>query len=127
MLSNLDLFSLHGLKSLRKLQYDIERPQLSEIHRHLRTVSFSLISEVNFTCHQSPNNGEYREWNDIDHFMIQNFPALVIVTMTWIPSHMPYEIKFTWGDCVSRSVAALPKLHQKGILRTLLPPPEHLK
>ena len=69
-------------------------------------------------------NGEYREWNDIDHFMIQNFPALVIVTMTWIPL---YRKEITWDDCVSHGVRALPKLHQKGILRPLLPPPESLK
>ena len=124
MLSNLDLFSLHGLNNLRKLQYDIDGSQLSETHWQLRTVSFSLISEVNFTYYLRVNDGEYKEWNDIDHFMIQNLPALVIVTMTWIPL---YGQKITWDDCISHSVRALPKLHQKGTLRPLLPPPNKLK
>ena len=112
------------MNNLRKLQYDIDESQLSKTHWQLRTGSFSLISEVNFTYHQTFNDGQYREWNDIDHFMIQNFPALVIVTMTWIP--LDGE-KITWDDCVSHSVRALPKLHQKGILRPLLPPPKMLK
>ena len=124
MLSNLDLFSLHGLNNLRKLQYDIDGSQLSEIHRQLQTVSSSLISEVNFTHYLRVNDDEHRKWNDIDHFMIQNFPALFIVTMTWI---LLFGEKITWDDCVSRSVRALPKLHQKGILRPLFPPPYYLK
>ena len=124
MLSNLDLFSLHGLNNLKKLQYDIDGSQLSLTHRQLQTVSLSLISEVNFTYYLRVNDVEHREWNDIDHFMIQNFPALVVVTMTWIP---PYKEKITWDDCVSHNVRALPKLHQKGILHTLLPPPKSLK
>ena len=124
MLSNLDLASLHGLNNLRKLHYDFDRSKLSEIPKQLQTVSSSLISEVNFTYYLRGNDGEHREWNDIDHFMIQNFPALLIVTMTWFPR---YKAKITWDDCVSHSVRALPKLHQKGILRTLLPPPEMLK
>ena len=124
MLSNLDLFSLHGLNNLRKLQYDIDESQLSEIYQQLQTASSSLTSEVNFTFHQTVNDGQYREWNDIDHFMIQNFPALFIVTMTCIPF---YGEKITWDDCFSHSVSALPKLHRKGILRPLLPPPENLK
>ena len=123
-MSNLELFSLHGLSNLRKLQYDIYGSQLPKTHRQLRTVSCSLILEVNFTYYYTFNDGEYREWNDIDHFMIQNFPALVVVTMTWIPL---YGEKITWDNCVYHSVRALPKLHQKGILRSLLPPPENLK
>ena len=124
MLSNLDLFSLHGLNNLRKLQYDIDGSQLSGTHWQLRNVVFPLVSEVNFTYHQAVNDGVSREWNDIDHLMIQNFPALLMVTMTWSPR---YEAKITWDDCVSRSFSALPKLHQKGILRPLLPPPHSLK
>ena len=106
------------------MQYEIDETQLSETHWRLRTVSSSLISEVNFTYYLKVNDGEHREWGDIDHFMIQNFPALVIVTMTWFPR---YGMKITWDNCVSRSVKALPKLHQKGILRPLLPPPGKLK
>ena len=112
------------MNNLRKLQYEIKMSQLSDIHRQLQTVSFALISEVNFTYSLMDNGGEHREWDNIDHFMIQNFPALVIVTMTWIPL---YGMKITWDNCVSHSVKALPKLHQKGILRPLLPPPENLK
>ena len=122
MLFNLDQCSLHGLNNLRKLQYEIDETQLSETHWRLRTVSSSLISEVNFTIHYPPY-GDY-DWNRIDHLMIQNFPALFIVTMTWFPC---YKVKITWDHCISHSVSALPKLHQKGILRPLLPPPEKLK
>ena len=124
MLFNLDQCSLHGLNNLRKLQYDIDGSQLSQTHRQLQTVSLSLISEVNFTYHQTFNDAEDREWNDIDHFMIQSFPALLIVTMTWFHR---YEVRITWDDCISHSVRALPQLHQKGILRPLLPPPNNLK
>ena len=112
------------MNNLRKLQYDIDETQLSKTHWQLQTVSLSLISEVNFTYYQIGRNAKYSEWDDIDHLMIQNFPALVIVTMTCIPL---YGKKFTWNDCVSHSVRALPRLHQKGILRPLLPPPEKLK
>ena len=125
MLSDLNLVSLHGLNNLRKLQYDEDISRLSGIHQQLRTISSSLISEVNFKYYDSDRGDHgYRYWNDIDNLMIQNFPALVIVTMTWIP---PYVPKITWDDCVSHSVRALPKLHQKGILRPLLPPPENLE
>ena len=126
MLSNLDLFSLHGLNNLRKLHYDIDQSQLSEIHQQLQTVSSSLISEVNFTLHHGYRivADTYKTLNDIDHLIIQNFPALLIVTITWIPN-LPGRI--TWNDCVSHSIAALPKLHHKGILRPLLPPLRYLK
>ena len=125
MLSNLNLVSLDGLNNLRKLQYAIDGSQISKIYDQLRTVSSSLISEVDFKCRpMRENDGHYKHWNYIDHLMIQSFPALLIVTITWIPN-LPGII--TWNDCVSRSVKALPKLHQKGILRPLLPPPRKLK
>ena len=100
--------------------------QLSEIHQQLQTVSSSLISEVNFTFHYdvNVNTDIYKTLNDIDNLIIQNFPALLKVTMTWIPNPPG---RTTWNDCVSNSVAALPKLHHKGILRPLLPPPEFLE
>ena len=125
MLSNLNLVSLHGLNNLRKLQYDIDISQLSEIHQQLQTVSSSLISEVNFTYDDSvgPDHG-YKDWNEIDNLVMKNFPALLRVTIEWIPFK---RNQITWDDCVSHSVAALPKLHQKGILHPLLPPPFYLK
>ena len=126
MLSNLNLVSLHGLNNLRKLQYDIDISQLSEIHQQLQTVSSSLISEVNFTLYSEfhINDATYKTLDDIEHLMIHSLPALLVVTLTWFP---PYGQQITWDDCVSRSVKALPKLHQKGILRTLLPPPDKLE
>ena len=126
MLSNLDLFSLHGLNNLRKLQYAIYGSQLSLTHRQLQTVSFSLISEVNFTFYYALTiyDDTHKTLNDIEHLMIQNFPALLVVTLTWVP---PRDKSITWDDCVSRSVKALPKLHQKGLLRPLLPPPSCIK
>ena len=102
----------------------MNQSELSEIHQQLQTVSSSLITEVNFKYYDWGDNHDYRAWNDIDNLMIQNFPALVIVTMTWIP---PYGEKITWDNCVSHSVAALPNLHQKGILLPLLHPPKNLK
>ena len=123
MLYNLHLVSLHGLNNLRKLHYGIYQSELSGIHQQLQTVSSSLISEVNFRFYSneySVNDDTYKTLNDIDHLIIQNFPALLIVTITWTPYHRD---TITWDDCVSRSVKALPKLHQKGILRPLLPPP----
>ena len=101
--------------------------ELSEIHQQLQTVSSSLISEVNFTFHYdeySVDDDIYKTLNDIDHLIIQNFPALLIVTIKWIPTLLE---RITWDDCVSHSAKALPKLHQKGILRPLLPPPVNLK
>ena len=102
----------------------MDHSELSEIHQQLQTVSSSLITEVNFKYHDWSDDNDYRAWNDVDNLMIQNFPALVIVTMTWIPL---CGEKITWDDYVSHSVRALPRLHQKGILRPLLPPPENLK
>ena len=127
MLSNLDVASLQGLNNLRKLQYNINaKKALSWLLQQLRTVSSALISEVNFTfdCQYDLNDDDYKNLNDIDHLMIRNFPALLVVTLTWVPH---YSERITWDDCVSRSVKALPKLHQKGILRPLLPPPRCLE
>ena len=96
--------------------------QLSKIHQQLQTVSSSLISEVNFKYyHRSNDKDTIGRWNDLDNLMGQKFHTLSIVTITWI------EYGVTWDHCVSQCIAALPKLHQKGILRPLLPPPKYLK
>ena len=126
MLSNLDPLSLHRLNTLRKLRYDINGSQLSEIHQQLRTVSSSLISEVNFTFHYSylDDFEGYNHWGAIDCLMIEKFSALLIVTIEWIPV---VAKKSTWANYVSRSVNTLPKLHQKGILRPVPPPPHYLE
>ena len=122
MLDKFNIVSLYGFNNLRKLQYNIGVSQLSKLHQQLQTVSSSLISEVNFTFHCPRNYGDDDGWGDIDNLMIQNFPALSLATMIWIA-----ETRVTWDHCVSRCVAALPRLHQKGILRPLLPPPRKLK
>ena len=126
MLYNLDLASLHGLNNLRKFQYDFDRSKLSEIPKQLQTVSSSLISEVNFTFYHDNylRYDDYIDLDDIDYLMIQQFPALLMVTIIWI---FPPGQRITWDDCVSRSVKALPKVHAKGILCPLLSPPQNLK
>ena len=115
------------MNNLRKLQYDnntIDAPGPSEIYKHLQSVSSSLISEVNFTYQgDHATVDDFRVWNEIDNLMIQRFPALSLVTMIW----MTNTRKVAWGYCVSQCTAALPKLHKKGILHPLLPPPYCLK
>ena len=101
--------------------------QLSEIHRQLQTVSSSLISEVNFKYHhESDDEDTVGRWNDLDDLMVQKFHTLSIVTLTWNEEEDGYRKKVTWDHCVSQCIAALPKLHQKGILHPLLPPPCYL-
>ena len=116
------------MNNLRKLQYNINVSQLSEIHQQLQTVSSSLISEVNFKYHHGGNDKDtFGRWNDLDDLMVQKFHALSIVTITW-NEEADYGImkRVTWDHCVSQCIAALPRLHQKGILRPLLPPPYSL-
>ena len=123
MLSNLNLVSLHGFNNLKKLRYDINGSQLPQLLKQLQTVSSPLISNVNLTYYHEIDDDNYRHWNDIDHLMIQTFPALLTVTMTW----SPISGKVTWDQCVSQCTAALPQLHQEGILCQLLPPEDQLK
>ena len=121
------------MNNLRKLQYNIYRSQLSEIHWQLQTISSSFISEVNFKYHHGGGYGSSNEdtigrWNDLDDLMVQKFHTLSIVTITWIVEGIEngFRKRVTWDHCVSQCIAALPKLHQKGILRPLLPPPKYL-
>ena len=121
----MDLVSLHGLNNLRRLQYHINASQLFQIHQQLQTVSSTLISEVNFTYHHGENgDNNYGCWGNIDTWMDDNFSALSIVTIEW---RVAIGRTVSWDHCVSQSIAALPKLHQKGILRPLLPPQDELK
>ena len=118
------------MNSLRKLQYNINVSQLSKIHQQLQTVSSSFISEVNFKYHcGSDDKDTFGRWNDLDDLMVQKFHTLSIVTITWIvqDAESGFSKGVTWDHCVSQCIAALPKLHQKGILRPLLPPPKYLK
>ena len=128
------LVSLRGLNNLRKLQYDIETRDLSQIHQQLQTIPSTLITEVNFIYgHDSSSDNSYKVWCEIDTLMIKNLPTLSIVTIEWRVAAggllNPWEDKprVTWDHSISQSVAALPKLHQKGILRPLLPPQEYPK
>ena len=115
---------LHGLNNLRKLQYNIDANQLSQIYQQLQTVSSSLISEINFTYHHGDNgDNNYGSWGNIDTLMAERFSALSIVTIEW---RVGFGRTVTWEHCVSQSIAALPKLHQKEILRSLLPPQDEI-
>ena len=95
------------------------------VHQQLRTVSSPLISEVNFTYDHGDNrDDDYGCWGDIDTLMTQKFSALTIVTIEW---RIQTWGTVAWDHSISQSVAALPKLHQKGILHPLLPPQYRLK
>ena len=123
----MNLVSLNGLNNLRKLQYDIHPGLLSGVWQQLQTVSSSLISEVNFTYLQlTESEDSYRYWGNIDTLMADKFSALSVVTIEWRVDTIPEE-EVTWDHCISQSIAALPKLHQKGILRPLMPPQMCLK
>ena len=123
----MNLVSLNGLNNLRKLEYDIHTELLSGVWQQLQTISSSLISEVNFTyTHNAGEGDSYRYWGNIDTLMTNKFSALSVVTIEWRVDTM-FEDKVTWDHCISQSIAALPKLHQKGILRPLMPPPHYLK
>ena len=123
---NVNLVSLNGFNNLRKLQYDIDTRFLSGVWQQLQTISSSLISEVNFTYTHNAGDDSYRYWGDIDTLMTNKFSALSVVTIEWRVDPT-FEEKATWDHCVSHCIAALPKLHQKGILRPLLPPPYYLE
>ena len=124
-LYNMNLASLHGLNNLRRLQYNMDANQLSQIYQQLQTVSSSLISEVNFTYHHGDSkDDDYGCWGDIDTLMTHKLSALSIVTIEW---RVESGRTVTWDHCISQSIAAVPKLHQKGILRPLLPPQDELK
>ena len=124
----MDLVSLNGLNNLRKLQYDISPGSLFGIWQQLQTISSSLISEVNFTyAHLTEREDSYRYWGDIDTLMADRFSALSVVTIEWTVLPGMTQEKVTWDHCISQSIAALPKLHQKGILRPLMPPQAYLK
>ena len=119
----MNLVSLNSLNNLRKLQYDIHTELLSGVWQQLQTISSSLISEVDFTyIHLGKKVYNYRYWGDIDTLMADKFPALSVVTIEW-----RFEERATWDFCISQSIAALPKLHQMGILRPLTPPQICLK
>ena len=123
----MDLVSLNGLNNLRKLQYDISPGSLFGIWQQLQTISSSLISEVNFTYTNLFTVYQYhsdRHWGNIDTLMADKFSALSVVTIEW---RVATGRTVAWDHCVSQSIAALPKLHQKGILRPLLPPQDELK
>ena len=68
--------------------------------------------------HKDQGDDNYENWDDIDTLMTEKFPALSIVTVQWQPNR---SWKMTWADCISELIEALPKLHQKGILR-IIPP-----
>ena len=126
---NWNLASLHELNNLRKLQYDINLSEVSRLLQQLQTVSSSLISEVNFKYHHTSNDKDIiGRWNDLDDLMVQKFHTLAIVAITWIVEDTENDCakRVTWDHCVSQCIAALPKLHQKGILFPLLPPPDYL-
>ena len=109
------LASLHGCNNIRRLQYEIKGKEIVELYQQLQTISSSLLSEVHFTYDINQEDHD-KVWYDIDKLMVQNFPSLSIVTIEWIDGE-----RIAWVECVSRSVKFLPKLHQKGILHTILP------
>ena len=128
MIYEFNIVSLYGFNNLRKLQYDTDVSQLSKLHQQLQTVSSPLISEVNFKYHHGSNDKDtIGRWNDLDDLMVQKFHTLSIVTLIWNEEEDGIMKRVTWDHCVSQCIAALPKLHQKGILRPLLPPPKILK
>ena len=124
---NLVSLNVNGLNNLRKLQYDIDAGLLSGVRQQLQTISSSLISEVNFTyTHLDEGADSYGCWGDIDTLMADKFSTLSVVTIEW---RVPQGVSRgkTWNYCISKSIAALPKLHQKGILRPVILPHRYLK
>ena len=108
------ILALHGCNNIRKLQYETDGKDILEVHQQLQTISSTLLSEVHFTS--GIEEEHMKLWCDIDNLMARNFPSLSIVTIEWIEDE-----SIAWVECVSRSVKFLPKLHQKGLLRTILP------
>lgn len=116
---DVNIVSLYGLNNLRKLQYHIQGGKLFQLHQQLQTISSSLISEVNFIYYPNDDRDDNHEyWGDIDNLMIKKFPALRIVTMEL---DLDVHWRLPWARYNSKCIDALPKLHQKGILRAALP------
>ena len=114
------LVSLHGYNNIRKLQYEIIGEEIWGLYQQLQTISSPLLSEVHFIYHIYQEE-HLKLWYDIDDLMVQSFPSLSVVTIEWLKF-----ATIAWKDCVSRSANYFPKLHQKGILRTILPQVECL-
>ena len=109
------LVSLHGYNNIRKLQYEIIGEEIWGLYQQLQTISSPLLSEVHFQYYIYQEE-HLKLWYDIDNLMVQSFPSLSVVTIEWIEDE-----SIAWVECVSRSVKFLPKLHQKGLLHTILP------
>ena len=118
---SLTFVSLHGCNNIRKLQYRFSSNELAKLHKHLQTVSSSLISEVHFT-YEERRPEPRKSWTDIENLMIHKFPSLSYVTIEWNSFR-----EMTPAYYFSRCNDALPKLCQKGILRPILPPQGWLK
>ena len=91
-----------------------------ELYQQLQTISSPLLSEVHFTYDINKEDHD-KVWYDIDNLMVQSFPSLSIVTIEWLGVG-----RIAWVKYVSMSAEYLPKLHQKGILRTILPEARYL-
>ena len=114
------LVSLHGYNNIRKLQYEIIGEEIRALYQQLQTISSPLLSEVHFTYDINQEDHD-KVWYDIDNLMVQRFPSLSIVTIEWM-----FFRQIAWVEYVSRSAKCFPKLHQRGILRTILPPADYL-
>ena len=114
------LVSLHGCNNIRKLQYEIIGEEILKLYQQLQTISSPLLSELHFTYDINQEDHD-KVWYDIDNLMVQNFPSLSIVTIEWLGVG-----RIAWVEYVSKSAKSCPKLHEKGILRTVLPQGNHL-
>ena len=114
------LASLHGCNNIRRLQYEIKGKEIVELYQQLQTISSPLLSEVHFIYHIDQEE-HLKLWCDIDNLMVKNFLSLSIVTIEWL-----YPAGVAWEDCVSRSANYFPRLHQSGILCTVLPQGDYL-
>ena len=123
----LDVVSTRRWRSMWRSSMDELEPIQHTWPSLTSSTSSSLISEVNFTyTHLAKGDDGYRYWGNIDTLMTNKFSALSVVTIEWRVDTM-FEDKVTWDHCISQSIAALPKSHQKGILRPVMPPQIYLK
>ena len=114
------ILALHGYNNIRKLRYEIFGKEILGLYQQLQTISSTFLSEVHFT-YEIKEEEHLKLWYDIDNLMVQSFPSLSNVTIEWLGVGV-----IAWVEYVSMSAEFLPKLHQKGMLRTILPQPRYL-
>ena len=116
------IVSLYGCNNLKTLRFTLLGLQIPLLHQLIQTVSSRKILEIHIVYEMARRLLKSdSQWGEIDNLIVQNFPMLSTLSIEW-----KFVKRVSWADLVSESAQALPQIHQKGILRTVLPEPKFL-